>query len=512
MKLEIDKTGYDGAPTEAVLIHRNEEIQWNISLFDKMSYDSSAYDIFEQINGYWSRLPEEKQDNIFAIYKSIREAFDTIWDIELLTKRLYVLIHDLYEYHELGDVKHWIDFHSTLAIPASIKDEYNESYENPGSRERTYLKEDYKWLVTTAVALRAMIPVWGEFILRNKSIIGNVFKEYYAFKLLAHSNISRSEPMERLRIYVEHSLPQDKSKASAILDGISSEDFPMWVMALVVVRRLSVGDIRGIDPVAHLITFIYKFIGGKVKGHDNNFLGVVKDKPLEGLGQEGENNLSRLEGYKIKQELPAGDIAIISNYVSDVERMALKICPDIDLNLVRAANISVRALEIENIWKPQTILMQWVLKPAISPRGILYLNKTLTLNAMAVTQAILWHKGYHELAGLVSAIEQENDDEMNVASMTRVRIPKDLIEQLDLLFPFSRRSSGKQKIIKRSNAAEDAINSVAELFSNNNWKLTLPNEWVEKITGNTKNRRYSVPSNIKVLLTNLAIALANKSF
>jgi hypothetical protein len=510
--LLINKLGIQGAPTGVILEHNGEHVLWNIALFDKMSF-SGGFDIFEQINGYWGHLPKANQDKIFDIYKRIKDTFDSVWDTSELTRQLYVLVKELYDNHELPDIKHWMDFHSTLVLPMGLRDIFTESHETPGTRERTYLKDDYKWLVTLSIALRAMIPIWGEFISRTKKETGTVFKEYYAFQLLAYSNIAKSEPMERLKVYVKHSLPADKSKSAAILGGISSEDFPIWVLALVAIRRLSVGDVRGIDTNSSLVTFIYKYIGQKVNGHDNAFIGIVKEKITEGQGTEGENNLSKLEGYKQKQEIPAGDIAIISYCLQDPIALAVKICPDINIELVEQALIAVKSLDIEQIWKSQTTIMQWVLKSVIPPRGILYINKTLSLNAMAVTVALLWHKGHYELAGLVSAIEQPNNTELSIGGTdSRARITKEQVEQLDVLYPFSRKPIGKQKVIKRINPAAASIDSVAVLFSIHDWRLILPGNMVEKITGNANSRRYSTPYNIKILLASLVITLANRTF
>lgn len=512
MKLSIEEMGILGNPTTAILEHNGEKISWNICLFDKMSMGDNI-DPFEQINGYWLKVPMDTQNKIFAIYKRIKDVFDSVWNTTELTKELYVLVKDLYDLNDIADIRHWIDFHSTLALPDGLKDSFKESHETPGTRERTYLKEDYKWLVALSVALRAMIPIWGEFIARTKKEAGTVFKEYYAFKLLAFSNISKCEPMERLRIYVEHSLPSDKSKSAAILGGLSSEDFPTWILALVTIRRLSIGDVRGIDPKSSLVTFIYKFIGQKAQGHDNSFIGMVKEKITEGQGQDGENNLSKLEGYKVKQEIPAGDIAIISHYLNNVHELARKICPNISIELVDMSIANMQSLNIEQIWKPQIILTQWVLKAAIPPRGLLLINKTLSLKAMGVAQAILIHKEHFELAGLLSAIEQDNDDELSMGgSDSRARITKDQIAQLDVLYPFSRKPIGKQKVLKLINPAVDAIDSMAVLFSAKDWRLTLPNELVVKITNNPNNRRYSTPYNIKNLLADLVISIANRSF
>lgn len=502
-----------GAPSEVILEHKGVQIGWNMALFDKASFNGE-FDIFEQINGYWGHLSMDIQDKIFDVYQRIKDVFDSVWENNELTRQLYKLIAELYEHHQLTDIKFWISFRSNIVVPHGLREEFKESHETPGTRERTYLKADYEWLVALSVALRPMVPVWGEFINRTRKDAGTVFKEYYAFQLLAYSNIYNAEPMERLRVYVEHSLPAEKSKAAAIFGGISSEDFPMWVLGLVVVRRLSIGDVRGTDPGTTLVSFIYKYIGQKVKGHDNNFIGMVKDKQVEGQGQEGENNLSKLEGYKIKQEIPAGDIAIIEHCAKKPMELARRLCPEIDEKLVKESIDAVFAtLQSHKIFVPQMTIVQWVVARVLPPRGMLHLKKTTVLTVMGVVQAILWHKQHYELAALMTAIEQDNDDEMQLGGTdSRARIPKDILEQLEALYPFSRRPTGKQRNVKRVNPAVETIDELSKGFGQHDWRLTLPSSWVEQVTGNKNNRRYSVPHDIKIKLATIVIQIAQRGF
>lgn len=524
MKLEINRVELQKDTAQATMSHQGQVLYWNLSLFEKLERSTNrqkqesstevlaSFDIFEQINSYWAHLQPTVQDKIFDVYRRIREAFDSVWDTHELTRTLHPLVAELYQYHDLAEVRHWYNFHSNLQLPARLEDTFVGG-DTPGSRERTYLKEDYKWLTCLAVAVRAMIPVWGEFIIRTYREKGTALKEYYAFKLLSYSSIIHSEPMERLKVYVEASLPQDKSKESAILGAISSEDFPIWVLSLVVVRRLAVGDLRGLDPNSHLVTFIFKYIGQKVKSHDNSFIGLVKPKQVEGQSQEGENNLSKLEGYKVKQEIPAGDIEIIAYDMRNHAKAIARICPDLPEQLLRESLESVRPLAGAQLQKPQVVLMQWVLKPVMPPRGADSLSKQQVIENIGLTQAMLWHRGHYELAGMISAIAQSNQEEMQLTgSELRTRMPKEMVDRLHELYPFARRSGKANKAQRPPNVAITNIDLMAQMFHKNEWRLTLPGDWVVKLTSNRNIRRYATPHDIRIKLATLAIALASRQF
>lgn len=513
MELKINRFGDLGSPiTTAIMTHGDVEIPWDASVIEKTSF-TGKFDIFEQLNGYWASQPKAKQDKIFDTYIRIKETFGSVWEHEQLTQRLYDLIAELLSYHELDDVSHYVSFYSNIRIPDTVKAAFIDSDDNPGTRERTYVKDDYHWLAVMTLALRAMIPVWGEYISRTEEETGTTYKEYYATRLLAKSNIIHTQAWEKLRVFVEHSLPADKSMVSAILGGISSEDFPFWILSLVVVRRLTVGDLRGIEPGASLVTFIYKYIGQRAKGHDANFIGAVKEKTLENHSQDGENNLSKLEGCKTKQEISAGDIVVQWFYASNVRAVAEKICPGIDPELLDQSMRSVRVLEGEQLWKPQIVLCQWVLRSALSPRGLELLEKKSVVDCIGIAQALLWHHGHKELAGLISAVTQTTKNGMSITGTNqRHRIPKELVEEINRHYPFARRAGKQNRPGKVVNSeAVQSVELVEKMFSEHDWRLTLPPKWVQELTG-TSDQRYPVPADIKIKLAQLVLAIAKRVF
>ena len=75
VKLTINRYVILGTQTEVIMEHLDEQITWNVALFDKMntsdrlSDSDGKFDIFEQINAYWAFLPANIQTSIFECYK-----------------------------------------------------------------------------------------------------------------------------------------------------------------------------------------------------------------------------------------------------------------------------------------------------------------------------------------------------------------------------------------------------------------------------------------------------------
>jgi hypothetical protein len=235
----------------------------------------------------------------------------------------------------------------------------------------------------------------------------------------------------------------------------------------------------------------------------------VKDKPKADDRQDSENNISVAETYKVKEAVSAGDIVIQAYYTEDVQRMALVVEPNLDLRTLEQSIKSVRALDNEQIHECQTVLMQWVMAPAVSPRGLLRLNKESVLRVLAATQAILWHRGYYEIAALVSATAMRNDMGYDVSGGDKVpRLKPEQIEMLNKLYPHYRRQGGRSKQTRQPNAAITALENVNEMFGEHTWHLTIPKEWLGRVT-NGNGRLYSSPADLKQKLADLIIAIAS---
>jgi hypothetical protein len=528
----------DSSRSEVTLHHRGRTIDFNISDY-KNIIAKLEHDVFGEINQYWARLPMDVQDQIFALYEQIKNVFRDYPSNEQLMHSLFNLVAQLSDFHPLDSIKHWMDFYGQIFLPPDLKEVFVQ-YQMPGSADGTYLREDYVWLVGLSIALRPLLPVWGEFIAYIKEDFGPNWKEYYAFQLLARSQLSKSAPMDRLRLYVRAQLSSDKkvdiSNSGHILHGgVSVEDYPEWMMGLVLVRKLIISDVKGLQPKAHLASQMFSFIKHKTKQRsDNGFSQIVREKKVEGAAASDDNQQSKLESCKVKSDIAEGKIAPFLFAAREMRRIALTICPDLPLDVLEASYESVKQLASVPPTKQQEVLTMYVLNysgpnrptnPAgfpswmrvyrgqMRPQALHYFYKNSKLEAVAVAQAIYWHKGYPELAALVSAIPRPSYDEHTAAEGgPRQRLSPQTIEELTKWYPFPRQQGGKQKTQRLPSPAEVSIDLMDKGLSEHAWILTLPQAWVGSIKQNTSDRSYGVPGNFKVKLAQLTIALASRSF
>jgi hypothetical protein len=370
--------------------------------------------------------------------------------------------------------------------------------------------------------MRIMIPVWGEFLSRTRKEVRTVFNMYQAFQLLGISNVMHSEAMKRLDIFVRHTIPKERSMEAPIFLGISSEDVPVWVLSTIVVRRLSCADVRGLDPDTNLASYLFIFINQRLTNLDSK---VGKITPKHGSDEEGgpdsDSNHSRLEGFRIKQDIPEGDIAVISHYI----RMSVEIAHGQDplspMSLVSRLNPdpSFRALVSqsldhmgpllnEQLNPTQVMLAGWVMNQHISIRAMPHLKKVDVLSLIGIARAYLWSMGHLDLAALISAIAKGNESgqENHMASVL-TRMTRENQAEIERRFPFQKRTSSRAKNAKSLDLTVNDIEDAVELLSYSDWYLTLPDEWVSRLLGNSRYRRYQIPADIRNLMARLVIEL-----
>jgi hypothetical protein len=119
--------------------------------------------------------------------------------------------------------------------------------------------------------------------------------------LISKSKLLSLPVFERLLNYISVTISksQNPENGLSIIAGISSEDYPYWMTAMVCVRRLTLGDISGKDPKAHLVAFIHKFVNNKAVDSDVGFDKRLKSKKIG----EGSTDLECIARHTQEQSL-----------------------------------------------------------------------------------------------------------------------------------------------------------------------------------------------------------------
>lgn len=479
--------------------HKGQKIEWNASEYEKGN-NKTAETVFRHINEFFASLPEEKQDGIWNCYVDIKETFDSVFDAKRLHSFLTETITKLYTYLSLEEISLWINFKSDIMIPLSIKDQYDIT----DPIDRTYVKKDYSDLILLSLALRPIVPVWSEYNSRVKSLIGNHFKEYQSLALLMNTELFHHTSMEKLRTYVEANsavitdTAGDGNSIAAIIGGLGTTELPDWLLALSVVRRVAIADLDANSETGTIIANVYKYVSNSIKSLDKRFKGTIKNK--ETSKGDDEDNASVIEGYKVKQEQSDGDLVTLSVFTDRIEDITQRLQPDLDPIMLNDCLHSIQQLAELDVHQHQITLTQWVIHPIIPARGVPYLNKQALLKVMAISQAVLWHRGFNDLAKLITARPVEFDEDIILGGFeARSLIPKELMDELIRLYPFFPKLQNKQQGDRKSNPASKAIDIITKDLVREQWMLTGP----QSLTLGEK--RLITPADIKAQLAKFII-------
>lgn len=511
MKIEVAGDSASDSTSSIVISHDGKRIDWIAAEYERGN-DRSPEAVFRHINEFWAYLPKNRQDAIFGVYEQIKEVLETVFDHNRLHSRLIGLVKDLYEQMPLEDFARWINFSSDIRVPSNIKDEYG-----PGDTvERTYLRSHYQGLIMLALALRPMVPIWSEYISRIKNVAGNNYKEFRATGLLARAPIMHCIEMKTLYRYIETNAPVimegngDTSQAASTIGGLGTAQMPEWLLALVLVRRVSVGDLESEGEKGTIISNVHKYISSTIKSLDRRFKGKVRNK--EQISDSDDDNASIVENYKVKQDVSDGDLVALSIYSEQVVDIAHRIDPSIDPANINKCLSGLSRLYDKQIHQHQITICQWVVHPTISARGVPFLQKKALLRIMGVVQAALWHWGYPDLAVLMSAIPvQTEGDTMIAGSEGRNRIPRDQLDELVKLYPYYQQLSGKQQGERNLNVAGKAIDALARDLTEHEWQLVACDELVAQVSGVSASGRMLAPPDIKNQLAKLITDIAKRN-
>jgi hypothetical protein len=506
-------------PTDLILktntltmVHGENELVWNMSVYRNSLDEDNGLMLCKHINQYWSTLSYDHQQYIFDLYVAIKDKLDNNNNLNIgkLIVDLLPMIDNLLSFHKLDDLLRWVTWNNEIIING---DKFSDTYINddmkPGNRIKTYTKSDYRELISLSMRLRVMLPIWGEYISSCKKGIGTKYKEYEAYSLLEGSDIHLDPPMEKLRLYVESNIPDKVDMSSAILDGIGSDEYSKWITASVIVSKLSVGDFTGSDPDIHLVTFIYNFIYQKIIKNKSPVFGSnpVNIKKYKEDDSVSDNNSSRTEAYKIKQDISIGDIAIIESYMNNHHRVMSKIDPSVPASLIDNSIYSSSTLMNQSIGLGQITLAKWVLSinKVIPPRSMQLFTKYNVVKCLGLAQAWLLHNGHDKLACLVTSYISVNDNNtLQLGGIdSRARITQEQMNELNVLFPYTYCKSIKQKT-KPTNDAVVSIDLVSGWLSQGDLILTISKDIRTEVT-KRDNNRYTCPHDIKQLLANLII-------
>lgn len=518
-----------------IVEHGNIQLQWNFPPRTWNNETDTNAEAFDQINLYFATLDAQTQTGIFSKYEAIHKLLRSMDNNHVQCDDLIEAIRPhttaLFDFIDPNKFYNWVWTTLRPVIPASASAVRFDPNTMPGTRERTYLLEDYRGLIPLAIVIRAACPVWFDFAALTKGQLSREHKDIYSYSLIENAWPAQNGAMQRLEEFVEHTVGNDRNNPAFILAGIGTDDVVYWALSSLVINRLPTVDVMGYNNATPVVSALYNFVRHRVSMISSS-QPAIKNKFAETSYASDENNQSYLEGFRNRIALTIGQesygdyylerqieliLALDTYGTPDYTRFSQleqehsllnRVAPGIDLGLVLDALESSRALQNVVLTDQQINIASWLFHPYSQVRTVGNLFKERISVMLGLAQAVLLHHGKNELAMLVTAGYQpmHNDDTVTyTVGETISPLKASEREQFRSVFPLEQRSKKKPK-----NFVIDDVYELVNSLQDYEIHCTFSEETLHKVQGNKPNRQFFMKSNLVMIFMNYVKWLAER--
>lgn len=492
-----------------------EEVRFSMTYYKKgkNNEDISATPTpFLEFNEWIKTKSQTWQKNIFDCMVRIRNIIDEENDVTRMLTELSKVYRELYSQVDMDEIKLWIQRTDTPVHVSAKPPTRRAGSAANNTREKTYTYEDYLELVVYSFACRFVAPVWGEINNRLSDVFGKDSKELYSMEVLHGTQMIDCQAERRLKEYLHHiRTPIDMS--NVLINSLSEEDFFNHMFAVIVLKKIALGDISGQDNEYSLIAIIYFYFHNRLKqaakGYGNDSTPIQRKKdPTDIMGNENKSQSIWEIGFS-RSKFMATDKVALRLAMADHPRIISVLCPDLPPELYHESMDNLDALKDMNneermYMKPiqdvQLTIIRWVLDDVVNTSILDFMELSEVVSTIGLVRAILWHWGFYEFAAIVSGISIPNGgDEVFIGRNYKRNIDPALNDELNKLFPLG----GQTRSEKRNMSVIGCIEIIEKGISDYNWRITLPDSWLvegKAVELQRDGRRYIPNPNLRTLI------------
>ena len=467
-------------------------------------------------NAYLNYKGKDFKDRLFNILKQANnDVMKLLYEPDSGEHRdplPYHIVNPILDYFDLQDVFNYLKYEYKLQPPSILADEFDEQIEKDakGSRVQTYLKDDYLQLAALAIIIKvAMMPVFNYADIKSKEF-STIHREYILFHLFKKHPIFNSEPMVKLlglviKLIDQNTAAKDVESVRILEKQIPRGELPFYILSLVVIQKVSIATLIDDNADKNLVTKIYNYVNNKLKS-SGDVSKSIRNKNLMTDKEETGESESMIESYRTCEKFDKGTLIELGWAVETIDKvisqMTKKQKANIDLNLVKDAEIFCKQFLYADIENTQVLLLSIIFKSVIDPRAIDYIKIEGIVNLITVGFAYLWGMGCKVLALiLVSKIYDTGDDTVIINStVNKTRLSKELKEELDFFYPYKRVVNNDTS----SNLVEETINNMSQDIYSKKWLPVCESKYLIEAIG-TDNPMQLITSDIKYLLAEFIV-------
>ena len=452
---------------------------------------------FDEVNIWLQEQSYEFQKHLFEIYKDLESLTYDTHSVQELGKRAGALIERVVAVTDFETIQKWVtSYKSPIHIPRNQKvDRYLAGTINV--RRNTYDFNEYTLLIVYAFILRLTVPILG-YILKPYSFeYGNFFKEVKVFDLFKTTWMFDHDVVNRMRDYIEGNFNASLNEDLPMLQ-YTQDEFLENLLTTSIIKKVALGQLTSKDNSYRLISAVYhhcnnKANDGYANAEGNGKLVRIKKDPTENnLTMDDSNSRSVLETGFIQSKNPPHQIMYLRHCLTDRDLVSKWIIPDTDESTV---NLSVNDMMKwdKPIHPIQIHLLSWFIHDVVDSLVLEFLTREELYLVLGYVRAHLWEKGMVEIVKLLSITVDPYSDSFDMTLNMRSNITQENAKKLNDNFPYAGTARGKDFSLSILDLIEEFINNINQ----NNFIMTLPEEWRQQLGLRGNHPRYQPDADIR---------------
>jgi len=409
----------------------------------------------------------------------------------------------------LDDVIYYIRELAKVIPPENLKPGFDPRIESDGlgTRAQTYIQQDYYELAALTLPIKAIIGLLGQYAIRKGGCIAPIHKEYVLYSSFAKHVITKYIAVSKLRAWIDilvniNIQTSDMASITVIEKQIPSSELPTYILAVVLIQKLSIAAIVTDTRERNVITRIYNYIINKLKTKGGPSTKIRDKTPKADVDSSSGDKESVIEAYRVVADVTMGAEVELSWYAGDINMLIRDIGRPVNMALlseVLAVNQCFRTIPIS---KEQVTIVGYMFKRILDPRALDYIDINGIINLISVGFTVLWGSGHRELAMLLIAkplMADSNDVIINITP--NIRLLPEYKLRLAELYPYEKQLN-KTKTVSVVEAAVTDL--TCDIFAIK-WLPNMPKCCIDEHFGD--NPVKILPANFKNLLVKLIIEL-----
>lgn len=506
---------YTKLSTTVVVANGEDNIEFIISsIISKRNKDElNDPNQFLLLNAYLDYKGPDFKAELFRRYQQVSE------DILMTATRHSIvplpleITNPILDMLELDDIYNYVKNVYGLQAPSNLATEFNQMIVNDGrgTREQTYIKDDYLKLASLCLIIKAIIGPVGQFAHIKQRDVGTEHKEYILFQFIKRHKIFHSDPMVKLLSFIEKSVnssitTDETNSIRAIEKKLPREEIPTFVLSVVVLQKIPVACLVDDNADRNVITKIYNYVNNKLKATGDVTKTIRNKTSLTDVESGSGDKESTIESTRIIEDIAVANLIEMDWSINSPEKIVFQMPPRnkelINPEVLQDAIHFTKVFNTAPINRCQIDILAFIFKIVIDPRSLDYVSISSIVNLMAVGFAYLWGLNFKSLALLLVA-QQDTTNERSMSiniTTNKSRIPVETKDELSKYYPHNRVINEETS----NNLVEETIGNLVNELYDIKWIHTADEKYILEVYKDRSSGNI-LPQDLKIQLANFII-------